>query len=95
METLLVQPENEEQLKTVKAVLKALKVQFTAKKEKIHMPELEAKTKRNEESLAQESAIGMSIEDYTKELENADAEIEAGEYITHEEVKKRFYKKAV
>ncbi len=31
MESLLVHPENAQQLKTVKAVLKALKVQFEAK----------------------------------------------------------------
>lgn len=34
----------------------------------------------------------VTLEEYTKELEEADAEIEAGDYITHEEVKKRLLK---
>ena len=32
----------------------------------------------------------ISLEAYTAELEAADADIEAGNYISHEEVKKRF-----
>jgi len=40
METLLVRPENEEQLKAIKAVLKALHIDFTTKKkEKAYNPE--------------------------------------------------------
>ena len=34
-----------------------------------------------------------SLEEYSKELELADAEIEAGHFIIHEEVKKYFDKK--
>lgn len=34
----------------------------------------------------------QSIEEYNKELEDANAEIEAGRYIEHEEVKKMFSK---
>jgi hypothetical protein len=34
-----------------------------------------------------------SLEEYTKELEMADAEIEAGDYILHEDVVKYFSKK--
>ena len=33
-----------------------------------------------------------SQRDYNKELEQADADIEAGEYVPHEEVMKRYYK---
>ncbi len=32
------------------------------------------------------------LEEYNQELEQADAEIEAGDYITHEEVMKRYGK---
>ncbi len=35
----------------------------------------------------------VSLDAYNKELEQADAEIEAGEYITHEEVMKRYFQK--
>lgn len=34
----------------------------------------------------------VTLEDYNKELEEADAEIEAGDFVTHEEVKKLFIK---
>ena len=33
-----------------------------------------------------------TLEEYNKELEQNDAEIEAGEYISHEEVMKRYFK---
>ncbi len=33
-----------------------------------------------------------TTKDYTRELEEADAEIEAGDYVTHDVVKKRFIK---
>lgn len=32
----------------------------------------------------------QSIEDYNRELEEADAEIEAGDFVSHEEVMKRY-----
>ena len=32
----------------------------------------------------------MTIEEYNKELEEADAEIEAGDFVTHEEVMKKY-----
>jgi predicted Zn-dependent protease len=35
----------------------------------------------------------QSLQDYNKELELADAEIEAGDYISHEEVMKRYLSK--
>jgi hypothetical protein len=40
-----------------------------------------------------EGANAQSLEDYTKELEKADAEIEAGDFILHEDVVKYFSKK--
>ncbi|UXE68146.1 MAG: hypothetical protein KA713_06045 [Chryseotalea sp. WA131a] len=33
-----------------------------------------------------------TLEEYNKELEQADAEIEAGDYVSHEEVMKRYFK---
>jgi predicted transcriptional regulator len=35
----------------------------------------------------------QSLEEYNRELEQADAEIEAGNYVPHEEVMKRYLKK--
>jgi predicted transcriptional regulator len=35
----------------------------------------------------------QSVEQYNQELEQADAEIEAGDFVSHEEVKKRYLKK--
>ncbi|MDR3712033.1 MAG: hypothetical protein P4L51_04400 [Puia sp.] len=35
----------------------------------------------------------VSLEQYNRELEEADAEIEAGDYVSHEEVMKRYLKK--
>jgi predicted transcriptional regulator len=34
----------------------------------------------------------QTMEEYNRELEDADAEIEAGDYVTHEEVMKRYLK---
>jgi hypothetical protein len=34
----------------------------------------------------------QTLEEYNNELEQADTEIEAGDYVTHEEVKKMFLK---
>lgn len=35
----------------------------------------------------------QSLEEYNQELEQADAEIEAGDFVSHEEVMKRYLKK--
>ena len=40
-----------------------------------------------------EGTNSQSLEDYTKELEQADAEIEAGDFVLHEDVVKYFSKK--
>jgi hypothetical protein len=50
METLLVRPENNEQLKAVKAILKALHVDFTSRKGDQYDPEF---VKKIEESRKQ------------------------------------------
>jgi hypothetical protein len=34
----------------------------------------------------------VTLDEYNRELEEADAEIEAGDFITHEEVKKKYLK---
>ncbi len=36
--------------------------------------------------------LPVTLQEYNKELEEADAEIEAGDFITHEEVKKKYLK---
>jgi hypothetical protein len=53
MEILIVRPKNKEQLKALKAVLKALKIDFKIEKstEKPYNPEFAAKMKRGEEDI--------------------------------------------
>ncbi|MEP6949683.1 MAG: hypothetical protein ABI863_10435 [Ginsengibacter sp.] len=34
----------------------------------------------------------VTLDEYNRELEEADAEIEAGDFVTHEEVKKKYLK---
>ena len=41
----------------------------------------------------QEHPSPQSLQDYNEELELADAEIEAGDYVSHEEVMKRYLTK--
>lgn len=41
----------------------------------------------------QEEFKPVTLEEYNRELEEADAEIEAGEFVSHEEVMKRYFKK--
>ncbi len=36
--------------------------------------------------------LPVTLQEYNKELEEADAEIEEGDFITHEEVKKKYLK---
>ena len=49
METLIVHPKNKEQLMALKAIMKALKVDFSI--EKLYDPEFIAKMKRGEEDI--------------------------------------------
>jgi len=53
METLIVHPKNKEQLTALKAIMKALKVDFKTEKntESIYSPEFNAKIKRGEEDI--------------------------------------------
>jgi hypothetical protein len=44
-------------------------------------------------STRQEEFKPMTLEEYNRELEEADKEIEAGEFVSHEEVMKRYFKK--
>lgn len=44
-------------------------------------------------SSRKDNFIPQNLHDYNKELENADAEIAAGDYTTHEEVMKRYVTK--
>lgn len=44
-------------------------------------------------SRRKEGSDPQTIEEYTKELEKADAEIEAGDFVMHEDVLKYFSKK--
>jgi hypothetical protein len=44
-------------------------------------------------SARKEDAYPQTLEEYTKELEQADAEIETGDFILHEDVVKYFSKK--
>lgn len=41
----------------------------------------------------QEEFKPMTLEEYNKELEEADKEVEAGKFVSHEEVMKRYFKK--
>ena len=38
------------------------------------------------------ASSAQTLEEYNRELEDADAEIEAGDYVSHEEVMKRYLK---
>ena len=53
METLVVQPKNKEQLVALKAIMKALKVDFSTDKstKSPHSPEFAAKIKKSEEDI--------------------------------------------
>ena len=53
METLIVQPKDKEQLAALKAIMKALKVDFKTKKKQInpYNPEFIAKMKQGEEDI--------------------------------------------
>ena len=44
-------------------------------------------------SRQEDDAKPVSLEEYNRELEAADAEIEAGHFVSHEEVMKRYSKK--
>jgi predicted transcriptional regulator len=42
-------------------------------------------------AISKEHFTPQTIEEYNRELEEADAEIEAGDFVTHEEVMKKYF----
>jgi hypothetical protein len=59
METIIVHPKNKEQLTALKAIMKALKVDFTTEKstEDYYGPEFNAKMKRGEEDIKMQEGL--------------------------------------
>jgi len=66
MEVLLVHPENNEQLKTVKAILKALNVDFIAKKEKGYNPEFVKKIQESRKEAKEGKVVMLKPENLWK-----------------------------
>jgi uncharacterized protein DUF2683 len=66
MEILLVRPENSEQLKTVKAVLKALSVDFIAKEERKYDPEFVKKIQESRKQAKEGKVITVKLENLWK-----------------------------
>jgi hypothetical protein len=65
METLIVHPKNKEQLAALKAVMKALKVDFETEKSPYN-PEFVAKIKRSEAQMKAGNGVKIAIEDLWK-----------------------------
>ena len=67
MDTLLVQPQNAEQLKTVKTILKALKVDFKAsKKSEAYNPVFVAKIKDSRKQVKEGKVTFIKTKDLWK-----------------------------
>jgi non-homologous end joining protein Ku len=67
MDTLLVQPQNAEQLKTVKTILKALKVDFkAAKKSDSYNPAFVAKIKQSRKQVKEGKVTYIKTKDLWK-----------------------------
>lgn len=66
METIRIQAEDEEQLKTVKAILKALKVPFKVSKENPYDPNFVDKIKESERQVQQGKVKAIKSEDLWK-----------------------------
>lgn len=66
METLKIQTEDEEQLKTVKAILKALKVPFEVSKESPYDPGFVARIQESERQARQGKVKAIKTEDLWK-----------------------------
>jgi len=66
METLKIHTEDKEQLKTVKAILKALKVPFEASGESPYDPEFVAKIKESERQAKEGKVKTIKTEDLWK-----------------------------
>lgn len=65
METLIAHPKNKEQLAALKAVMKALKVDFETEKSP-YKPEFVAKIKRSEAQMKAGKGVKIAIEDLWK-----------------------------
>ena len=66
METLRVRPENREQMKAVKAVLKLLNVDFISKKEENYDPELVKKIQESRQQAKDGKVTTVKLEDLWK-----------------------------
>lgn len=66
METLKIHAEDKEQLKTVKAFLKALKIPFEASQESPYDPSFVAKIKESEREADQGMVTSIKTEDLWK-----------------------------
>jgi len=65
METLIVHPENKEQLKAVKAVLKELKVEFETRKSP-YDPQFIEKIEKGEQEFKEGKYTSISLDDVWK-----------------------------
>ena len=66
MEVLLVRPENSEQLKAIKAILKVLNVDFVSKKEKQYDPEFVKKIEESRKQAKEGKVTGINVKDLWK-----------------------------
>ena len=66
METLKIQTEDQEQLNTVKAILKALKVPFEVSQESTYNPEFVAKIKESEHQAKEGRLKAIKTDDLWK-----------------------------
>ncbi len=66
MEILLVKPDNNNQLKAVKAVLKALSVDFISKEEKKYNPEFVKKIQESRKQVKEGKVTTIKLEDLWK-----------------------------
>jgi hypothetical protein len=66
MEILLVQPENKEQLKAVKAVLKLMNINFTSRKETTYKPEFIKKIQESQQQAKDGKVTTIAVEDLWK-----------------------------
>lgn len=66
MEVLLVKPENNEQLKAVKTILKVLNVDYTSKKEKKYDPEFVKKIQESRKQAKEGKVTAVNVKNLWK-----------------------------
>lgn len=66
MEALLVYPENNKQMKALKAVMVALNVRFEKKEDSPYDPEFVAKIKRGDEDILKGNTTKITLDDICK-----------------------------